>query len=177
MTIDGSWSLIGSANWDMRSLRLNFELTVEFYDTDLAGKLAGMIDARCAQPITLEEIDKRPLPVKLRDAAARLAMPYIKESRSLLKVASYNIHRCRGVDGVTRPDRIIGVIREFGADVIALQEVDRRFGRGGGLLDPSAIAVRPECGFWCNRTFLTATAGTATRCWCAANQYPTGARA
>jgi cardiolipin synthase A/B len=92
MTIDGSWSLIGSANWDMRSLRLNFELTVEFYDTDLAGKLAGMIDARCAQPITLEEIDKRPLPVKLRDAAARLAMPYIKESRSLLKVASYNIH-------------------------------------------------------------------------------------
>jgi cardiolipin synthase len=77
MTIDGSWSLIGSANWDVRSLRLNFELTAEFYDTDLATKLAGMIDARCAQPITLEEIDKRPLPVKLRDAAARLTMPYI----------------------------------------------------------------------------------------------------
>ncbi len=56
-----------------------------------------------------------------------------------MKVASYNIHKCRGVDGVTRPDRIIGVIRELGADVIALQEVDRRFGRRGGLLDPSAI--------------------------------------
>jgi cardiolipin synthase A/B len=77
MTIDDSWSLIGSANWDMRSLRLNFELTVEFYDADLAAKLAGIIDSRCVQPITLEEIDKRPLPVKLRDAAARLAMPYI----------------------------------------------------------------------------------------------------
>ena len=77
MTVDGSWSLIGSANWDMRSLRLNFELTVEFYDADLAGKLAGIIDGRCTQPITLEEIDKRPLPMKLRDAAARLAMPYI----------------------------------------------------------------------------------------------------
>jgi hypothetical protein len=36
-----------------------------------------MIGARRAQPITLEEIDKRPLPVKLRDAAARLAMPHI----------------------------------------------------------------------------------------------------
>jgi phosphatidylserine/phosphatidylglycerophosphate/cardiolipin synthase-like enzyme len=48
VTIDRSWSLIGSANWDMRSRRPNFELTVEFYDTDLAGKLAGMIDARCA---------------------------------------------------------------------------------------------------------------------------------
>jgi cardiolipin synthase len=77
MTIDGRWSLIGSANWDTRSLRLNFELTVEFYDKDLAGTLAEFIDARCVQPITLEEIDARPLPVKFRDAAARLAMPYI----------------------------------------------------------------------------------------------------
>ena len=56
-----------------------------------------------------------------------------------MKVASYNIHKCRGFDGVTRPDRIIGVIRELCADIIALQEVDRRFGRRGGLLDPSAI--------------------------------------
>ena len=36
-----------------------------------------MIDSRCAGPVTLEEIDSRPLPVKLRDAAARLSMPYI----------------------------------------------------------------------------------------------------
>jgi endonuclease/exonuclease/phosphatase family metal-dependent hydrolase len=56
-----------------------------------------------------------------------------------VKVASYNIHKCRGVDGVTRPDRIVEVIRELGADVVALQEVDRRFGRSGGLLDPAAI--------------------------------------
>ena len=77
MTIDGEWSLIGSANWDMRSLRLNFELTVEFYDADLSSELAKIVDARCAQPITLEEIDERPFIVKLRDAAARLSMPYI----------------------------------------------------------------------------------------------------
>ena len=77
MTIDGVWSLIGSPNWDIRSLRLNFELAVEFYDADLAGKLAKIIDVRCAQPITLEEIDGRLFPVKLRDAAARLLMPYI----------------------------------------------------------------------------------------------------
>ncbi len=56
-----------------------------------------------------------------------------------MKVASYNIHKCRGRDGVTRPDRIIEVIRELAADVVALQEVDRRFGRRSGLLDPSAI--------------------------------------
>jgi phosphatidylserine/phosphatidylglycerophosphate/cardiolipin synthase-like enzyme len=29
LTIDGVWSLIGSANWDVRSFRLNFELSVE----------------------------------------------------------------------------------------------------------------------------------------------------
>ena len=56
-----------------------------------------------------------------------------------MKVASYNIHKCKGVDGLTRPDRIVGVIRELRADLIALQEVDRRFGRRTGLLDPSAI--------------------------------------
>ena len=56
-----------------------------------------------------------------------------------MKVASYNIHKCRGVDRITRPDRIIEVIRELGAHVVALQEVDCRFGRRGGLLDPSAI--------------------------------------
>lgn len=56
-----------------------------------------------------------------------------------VKVASYNIHKCRGVDGVTSPGRIIEVIREIGAEVIALQEVDRRFGSRGGLLDPAAI--------------------------------------
>jgi cardiolipin synthase len=77
MTVDGEWSLIGSANWDMRSLRLNFELTVEIYDKDLAARLGAIIDSRRVQPITLEEIDNRPFPVKLRDAAARLSMPYI----------------------------------------------------------------------------------------------------
>ena len=77
MTIDDKWSLIGSANWDMRSLRLNFELTVELYDPDLAQRLAAIIDERRMNPITLTEIDNRRFIVKLRDAAARLTMPYI----------------------------------------------------------------------------------------------------
>jgi cardiolipin synthase A/B len=77
MTIDGQWSLIGSANWDMRSLRLNFEMTFELYNRDFAVALAGRIDARCIRRTTLAEIDERPFLYKLRDAAARLAMPYI----------------------------------------------------------------------------------------------------
>jgi endonuclease/exonuclease/phosphatase family metal-dependent hydrolase len=56
-----------------------------------------------------------------------------------MKVASYNIHKCRGADGRTRPDRILEVVKELDADLIALQEVDKRFGRRDGLLDPEAI--------------------------------------
>lgn len=41
-----------------------------------------------------------------------------------LKVMTYNIHSCIGIDGKIRPERIISVIRSCRADVIALQEVD-----------------------------------------------------
>ena len=40
-----------------------------------------------------------------------------------LRVATYNIHRCRGLDGRTNPSRIADVIRSIEPDVIALQEV------------------------------------------------------
>lgn len=40
-----------------------------------------------------------------------------------LRIATYNIHKCRGMDGRTRADRIAGVIEEIDADVIAIQEV------------------------------------------------------
>ena len=38
-------------------------------------------------------------------------------------IATYNIHKCRGLDRRVRPDRIVEVLKETGADVIALQEV------------------------------------------------------
>ena len=40
-----------------------------------------------------------------------------------LRVATYNIHRCRGLDGRTSPSRIAEVIRAIDPDIIALQEV------------------------------------------------------
>ena len=40
-----------------------------------------------------------------------------------VRVATYNIHKCRGLDGRVRPERIVEVLRELNADVIALQEV------------------------------------------------------
>jgi cardiolipin synthase A/B len=79
MTVDGAWSLVGSANWDPRSLRLNFELDVESYDAGVAAALDALIDARqrVARPVTLRDVDRRPLPLRLRDGVARLLSPYL----------------------------------------------------------------------------------------------------
>jgi cardiolipin synthase len=79
MVVDRSWTLFGSSNWDPRSLRLNFELDVECHDAKLAAALDAVVDARIAiaRRITLEEVDARPLLVKLRDGGARLMSPYL----------------------------------------------------------------------------------------------------
>ena len=45
-----------------------------------------------------------------------------------LKVASYNIRKGVGADGRRSPERILDVLREIDADIVALQEADRRFG-------------------------------------------------
>jgi len=56
-----------------------------------------------------------------------------------LVVASYNIHKCVGTDGRFDPGRIASVISELDADVVAIQEADKRFGRRNGLLDLKAL--------------------------------------
>lgn len=40
-----------------------------------------------------------------------------------MRIATYNVHKCRGMDRRVRPERIAEVIRELDADVVALQEV------------------------------------------------------
>lgn len=42
-------------------------------------------------------------------------------------VATYNIHRCIGIDRRHDADRVASVIRELGADIVGLQEVDARY--------------------------------------------------
>ncbi|MBB5073748.1 endonuclease/exonuclease/phosphatase family metal-dependent hydrolase [Bartonella callosciuri] len=52
-----------------------------------------------------------------------------------LTAASYNIHKCVGVDRVFDPTRIVRVITELQVDILALQEADKRFGERIGLID------------------------------------------
>ncbi len=79
MVVDDGWVLLGSANWDARSLRLNFEVNLEVYDAALAAKAHAMVDDRIADAstLTLEMLDGRPFPVRLRDGLARLLSPYL----------------------------------------------------------------------------------------------------
>jgi endonuclease/exonuclease/phosphatase family metal-dependent hydrolase len=57
-----------------------------------------------------------------------------------IKVASYNIRKAVGLDWRRRPSRVLDVLNEVGADIVALQEVDRRFGSRTTALDPELIA-------------------------------------
>jgi cardiolipin synthase len=79
MVVDGHWVLFGSANWDARSLRLNFELNVEGYGREFAQRMESVIEQklRHAREVTLAEADGRPFLPKLRDAIARLFSPYL----------------------------------------------------------------------------------------------------
>lgn len=70
-----------------------------------------------------------------------------------LTVATYNIHACIGADRRFEPDRIVCVLQEMNADVVALQEVEHHDVGGYDLLDYLAA-----------KTGLTAIAGpTLTR--------------
>jgi endonuclease/exonuclease/phosphatase family metal-dependent hydrolase len=62
-------------------------------------------------------------------------------ARPTLRVATYNIHRCRGLDGRTRPDRIAAVLRATHADVIALQEVVGAGPHSGGHAEELGAAL------------------------------------
>jgi cardiolipin synthase len=77
--IDECYLQIGSANIDPRSLRLNFELAVEVFDRPLAQALTWHVESviKRSNPVTLEELDSRLLPERIRDSLAWLMSPYL----------------------------------------------------------------------------------------------------
>lgn len=77
--IDNEYTSIGSSNWDPRSLRLNFEMNVEFYSPKLANHLTEVFHHKksAATRYTLEDLDKRPFLVKVQHGFARMFSPYL----------------------------------------------------------------------------------------------------
>ncbi len=74
-----------------------------------------------------------------RDFIDRGAAPPLEDSsmRSMpdsfrLRIATYNVHKCRGLDGRTQPERVASVLKDLKPDIIALQEVVGSGPRGRG---------------------------------------------
>ncbi|WP_209425216.1 endonuclease/exonuclease/phosphatase family protein [Pararhodobacter sp. SW119] len=78
-----------------------------------------------------------------------------------LRIGSYNVHKGVGADMRRDPGRTIEVIREIGADLVALQEVDRRFGDRKGVFDLARL--RESTGL--EPVPLPARLGTAAHGW------------
>lgn len=56
-----------------------------------------------------------------------------------IRVASWNIHKGVGLDRRRNPERILAVLKEIDADIVALQEADKRFGRRDAVLSERAL--------------------------------------
>lgn len=79
LMIDGSYTQFGSANMDPRSLRLNFELNVEAFDTSFTRSMEAHFEKvrKKSREVTLEDMRNISLPAQLRNAACWVFSPYL----------------------------------------------------------------------------------------------------
>lgn len=79
MVVDGGWTLFGSANWDPRSLRLNFEFDVEAYDESFAATAERIVwrKIEASRRLSVEEVDGWSWPKRIRNGVAWLGSPYL----------------------------------------------------------------------------------------------------
>jgi cardiolipin synthase len=76
--VDSEWIFIGSANWDVRSFKLNFESNIEIFSKKLAKELTVIAESkkRKAKFTTIHECKSLPLLKRIRNSAYRLLTPY-----------------------------------------------------------------------------------------------------
>jgi cardiolipin synthase len=79
LAVDGEWGVVGSANIDMRSFRLNFELCALVADAHFAVALEARFaaDLEQSREVTLRHVAGRGFPERLVDGAARLLSPLL----------------------------------------------------------------------------------------------------
>ncbi|MBU2810119.1 cardiolipin synthase [Acidithiobacillus thiooxidans] len=79
MIVDDQWLLMGSGNWDERSLRLNFEFNVECYNALLVNKINTLFRTHqnSATQFTYAEYLKRPFHHRLFDGCTRIFSPFL----------------------------------------------------------------------------------------------------
>ncbi len=79
MIVDYDWSFVGSANWDPRSLRLNFELNVEVASAELNRALENVFATKRlrSRAVSGDELARRPLVERLLEGTVGLLAPYL----------------------------------------------------------------------------------------------------
>ncbi|MDD1657652.1 MAG: cardiolipin synthase [Methanomicrobiales archaeon] len=79
IVVDGMIASVGSANWDVRSFRLNFETNVLIYDQTYAQRLKEIYeeDLKESSQITRESLEKRPWRARVWESVARLFSPIL----------------------------------------------------------------------------------------------------
>ena len=79
MLIDDQLAVVGTANFDNRSFRLNFEITMVFADQECNAALSSMLenDFSSSKPVTIDDYDKRSLLFKLLVRISRLFSPIL----------------------------------------------------------------------------------------------------
>ncbi|NMH67606.1 cardiolipin synthase [Bacillus sp. RO3] len=79
IVVDDIISSVGTANIDVRSFRLNFEVNAFLYDQALSEKLSTvfMNDCKKSKPLTLDGYNERPLIIKLKESISRLLSPIL----------------------------------------------------------------------------------------------------
>jgi cardiolipin synthase len=78
-TVDGEWSIVGTANLDRLSLTGNYEIGLEIYDTDLAGDLSRIfeIDSSNARVLSLKEWESRHIAARFSEAVLAPLRPLL----------------------------------------------------------------------------------------------------
>lgn len=102
-------------------------------------------------------------------------MPVAADKGAMIKVASYNMRKGIGTDRRRNPQRIIDVLAEIDADIVALQEADRRFGSRAAVIAPAMldrhdawqplpIGGRPASMGWHGNTILVRKSAAIVDC-------------
>lgn len=92
---------------------------------------------------TLRIGDLREAALAARGHGTKRIVNYAEPRRTLaqsLRILTYNVHACRGMDGRLAPERIARVISRCEADVVCLQELDVHRARTGGVDQAQCIA-------------------------------------
>lgn len=79
IVVDEEIATVGTANMDMRSFKLNFEVNAFLYDSEISRKLADAFkeDIRVSELLTIEKYSRRSRWIRVKESVSRLVSPIL----------------------------------------------------------------------------------------------------